>query len=63
MRAELFDGKLALLTNTPDLTPAETVTHYKALADIERGFPRSEGPTSKSHPFITGCRIASAHMR
>ena len=38
MRAELFDGKLALLTNTPDLTPAETVTHYKALADIERGF-------------------------
>ena len=37
-RAELFDGKLALLTNTPDLTPAETVTHYKALADIERGF-------------------------
>ena len=38
MRAELFDGKLALLTNTSDLTPAETVTHYKALADIERGF-------------------------
>ena len=37
-RAELFDGKLALLTNTPDLTPAETVKHYKALADIERGF-------------------------
>ena len=37
-RAELFDGKLALLTNTSDLTPAETVTHYKALADIERGF-------------------------
>ena len=38
MRAELFDGKLALLTNTSDLTPAETVKHYKALADIERGF-------------------------
>ena len=38
MRAELFDGNLALLTNTPDLTPAETVKHYKALADIERGF-------------------------
>ena len=37
-RAELFDGKLALLTNAPDLTPAETVTHCKALADIERGF-------------------------
>ena len=38
MRAELFDGKLALLANTPDLTPAETVIHYKALADIKRGF-------------------------
>ena len=38
MRAELFDGKLALLTNTSDLTPAETVKHFKALADIERGF-------------------------
>ena len=37
-RAELFHGKLALLTNAPDLTPAETVTHYKALVDIERGF-------------------------
>ena len=38
MRAELFDGKLALPTNTSDLTPAETVIHYNALADIERGF-------------------------
>lgn len=37
-RAELFDGKLALLTNAPDLTPAETVSRYKSLADIERGF-------------------------
>ena len=36
--AELFDGKLALLTNAPDLTPAEAVTRYKSLADIERGF-------------------------
>jgi hypothetical protein len=36
--AELFDGKLALLTNAPDLTAAGAVTHYKALADIERGF-------------------------
>ena len=36
--AELFDGKLALLTNAPDLTPAEAVRRYKALADIERGF-------------------------
>jgi hypothetical protein len=35
---ELFDGKLALLTNAADLTPAETVSRYKSLADIERGF-------------------------
>lgn len=31
-------GKLALLTNAPDLTPAEAVARYKSLADIERGF-------------------------
>lgn len=37
-RAELFDGKLALLTNAPDLTPDETVARYKSLADTERGF-------------------------
>ncbi len=37
-RAELFDGKLALITNATDLTPADTVARYKALADIERGF-------------------------
>ena len=35
---EFVDGKLALLTNTPDLTPTETVKHYEALADIECGF-------------------------
>ena len=34
VKAELFDGKLALITNASDLTPAETVTRYKALADI-----------------------------
>ncbi len=37
-QAELFDGKLALITNAPDLGPAEAVAHYKGLADIERGF-------------------------
>jgi Transposase DDE domain len=37
-RAELFDGKLALLTNAADLRPAEAVARYKSLADIERGF-------------------------
>lgn len=36
--AELFDGKLALLTNAPDISPAAAVARYKALADIERGF-------------------------
>ena len=36
--AQLFDGKLALITNAPDLTPADAVDRYKALADIERGF-------------------------
>jgi transposase len=36
--AELFDGRLALLTNAPDLTPSDIVARYKALADIERGF-------------------------
>src|SRR6056297_122170 len=36
--AELFDGKLALITNAPNLTAAEAVARYKGLADIERGF-------------------------
>lgn len=36
--AELFDGKLALITNAPDLSPSEAVARYKGLADIERGF-------------------------
>lgn len=37
-RAELMDGKLLLVTNTPDLSPAQILARYKALADIERGF-------------------------
>ncbi len=36
--AELFDGRLALITNAPDLTAADAVARYKSLADIERGF-------------------------
>jgi transposase len=36
--ARLMDGKLLLVTNTRDLAPAEVVTRYKSLADIERGF-------------------------
>ncbi len=34
---ELLDGKLMLVTNT-DTPAAQVVTHYKSLADIERGF-------------------------
>ena len=36
--AELMDGKLLLVTNTPDLTAQGVVDRYKSLADIERGF-------------------------
>ena len=36
--AELFDGKLALITNAPDLSAGDAVKRYKGLADIERGF-------------------------
>jgi hypothetical protein len=36
--AEMMDGKLLLVTNTPDLTKAEVLRRYKSLADIERGF-------------------------
>lgn len=39
-RAELMDGKLLLVTNVPavDLSTAQVLKRYKALADIERGF-------------------------
>lgn len=37
-RAEMMDGKLLLVTNTQDMTPAGIVRRYKSLADIERGF-------------------------
>ncbi len=37
-QAEMMDGKLLLVTNVPDLKPADVVSRYKALADIERGF-------------------------
>lgn len=38
--ASLMDGKLLLVTNTPqeDLDTQSVVSRYKALADIERGF-------------------------
>jgi len=37
-RAEIFDGKLVLLTNVEDFSAAKIVERYKSLADIERGF-------------------------
>jgi transposase len=37
-RAELMAGKRLLVTQTPDLSAAQIVERYKALADIERGF-------------------------
>jgi transposase len=37
-RAQLMDGKLMLVTNVQDMTPAEVLKRYKSLADIERGF-------------------------
>jgi len=36
-RARMMDGKLILVSNMPDHSPAEIVSRYKALADIERG--------------------------
>lgn len=36
--AEIMDGKLLLVTNTTDLSAADVIRRYKALADIERGF-------------------------
>jgi transposase len=37
-RAQMMDGKLLLVTNVADLSPAQVVDRYKSLADIERGF-------------------------
>lgn len=36
--AEMIDGKLLLVTNTPDQSAGDIITRYKSLADIERGF-------------------------
>jgi transposase len=33
-----MDGKLLLVTNTADLTPAQVLERYKLMADMERGF-------------------------
>ncbi len=36
--AEMMDGKLLVVTNDKDISPAKIVERYKSLADIERGF-------------------------
>jgi len=36
--ARMMDGKLLLVTNVPDMDPAQVIARYKSLADIERGF-------------------------
>lgn len=36
--ARAMDGKLLLVTNTPQLSAAEVIARYKSLADSERGF-------------------------
>ena len=44
-RAELFDGKLALITNAPDLAPGEAIARYKGLARLRPfyAFDRATG--------------------
>ena len=37
-RARMLDGKLVLVTNMADHSPAQIIERYKSLADIERGF-------------------------
>jgi transposase len=37
-RAQMMDGKLLLVTNVADLSPAQIVERYKSLADIQQGF-------------------------
>jgi hypothetical protein len=37
-QARLFDGKLIVVTNHPDLPAKAVIERYKSLADIERGF-------------------------
>lgn len=37
-RARMVNGKLILVSNMPDHTPAEILARYKALVEIARGF-------------------------
>lgn len=57
--AERFDGKLALITNAPDLTAADTVARYKGLQTSSLASACSN-PTSRSRRCITGSPTVSA---
>ncbi len=59
--AELFDGKLILVTNVHDLAAGDVIARYKALADIERGF-RVLNSELDIAPCTTVCRSASVPM-
>ena len=37
-REEAYEGKYAIQTEEPQLTPVEAVTIYKELSDVERAF-------------------------
>ncbi|PZX38337.1 IS4 family transposase [Roseinatronobacter thiooxidans] len=60
--AQLFDGKLVLITNAPDLTPAEAAERYRSLADIERGFRvlKSDIEIAPVHHRLPDCIRAHA---
>ena len=62
LQFRFFDGKLALITNTTDISPAEAVVRYKGLADIERGFRVLKSDIEIAR-FTIACLIASAPMR
>ena len=60
MRAELFDGKLALLTNTPYLTPAENRPTLQGVGLYRARFPRSEVRYRNS---TRSSQVAGSHPR
>ena len=60
-KAELFDGKPALVTNVQDFSADEVVQRYKALPILKED-SGSSNPISKSHRSTTGCRSESRLM-
>ena len=62
-RDMVFDGKLALITNAPDLSAAEAVARYKGLADIERGFRVLKSDIEIAPVHHCQCRSNFPHFR